>query len=57
VVPDAEALVAYVKSTGRLTEDELTRFRGHVEDLIQRHGPIRISKDVGMFEASPPHDS
>jgi ubiquinone/menaquinone biosynthesis C-methylase UbiE len=57
VVPEAEALVAYVKSTGRLTEDELTRFQGHVEDLIQRHGPIRISKDVGMFEASQPHDS
>jgi SAM-dependent methyltransferase len=57
VVPEAESLVAYVKSTGRLTEDELTRFQGYVEDLLQRHGPIRISKDVGMFEASQPHDS
>jgi ubiquinone/menaquinone biosynthesis C-methylase UbiE len=57
VVPEAESLVAYVKSTGRLTEDELTRFQGHVEDLIQQYGPIRISKDVGMFEASQPHDS
>jgi SAM-dependent methyltransferase len=57
VVPDAEPLVAYVRSTGRLTEDELTRFQGHVKDVIQRHGPIRISKDVGMFEAFQPHDS
>jgi hypothetical protein len=57
VVPEAESLVVYVKSTGRLTADELTRFQGHVEDIIQRHGPIRISKDVGMFEASQPYDS
>jgi ubiquinone/menaquinone biosynthesis C-methylase UbiE len=57
VVPEAESLVAYVRSTGRLTEDESTRFQSHVEDVIQRHGPIRISKDVGMFEASQPHAS
>jgi ubiquinone/menaquinone biosynthesis C-methylase UbiE len=54
VVPEAESLVAYVRSTGRLTEDELTRFQGHVEAVIERSGPIRISKDVGMFEASQP---
>jgi ubiquinone/menaquinone biosynthesis C-methylase UbiE len=57
VVPEAESLVAYVRSTGRLTEDELTRFQSHVEDVMQRHGPIRISKAVGMFEASQPHAS
>lgn len=57
VVPEAESLVAYVRSAGRLTEDESTRFQSHVEDVIQRHGPIRISKDVGMFEASQPHAS
>ena len=57
VVPEAESLVAYVRSTGRLTEDELTRFQGHVEDVIQRHGSIRISKDGGMFEASQPYAS
>jgi SAM-dependent methyltransferase len=54
VVPEAEPLVAYVRSTGRLTEDELTRFQGHVEDVIQRNGPLCISKEVGMFEASQP---
>jgi SAM-dependent methyltransferase len=54
VVPEAESLVAYVRSTGRLTEDEVARFQRHVEAVIERSGPIRISKDVGMFEASQP---
>jgi ubiquinone/menaquinone biosynthesis C-methylase UbiE len=52
VVPEAEPLVAYVRSTGRLTEDELARFQRHVKAVIEQSGPIRISKDVGMFEAS-----
>ena len=51
VVPEAEPLVAYVKSIGILTEDELARFQYHVEAVIERQGPIHISKDVGMFEA------
>lgn len=54
VVPEAEPLVAYVRSTGRLTEDELARFQRHIEAVIAQHGPTRISKDVGMFEASQP---
>ena len=54
VVPEAESLVMYVRSTGRLTEDELTRFQDYVQDLIAQHGSIRISKDVGMFEAAQP---
>ena len=54
VVPEAEPLVAYVRSTGRLTEDELTRLQRHVEAVIERSGPIRISKEVGLFEASQP---
>jgi SAM-dependent methyltransferase len=57
VVPEAEPLVAYIRSTGRLTEDELTRFQDHVEDVMKRNGPIRISKEVGMFEASQPRAS
>ena len=51
VVPEAEPLVAYIRSIGVLTEDELMRFQHHVEEVIERHGPIYISKDVGMFEA------
>jgi hypothetical protein len=51
VVLAAEPLVAYVRSTGVLTEDELARFQHHVEEVITQHGPIHISKDVGMFEA------
>jgi hypothetical protein len=54
VVPDAEPLVAYVRSTGRLTADELARFQHHIEAVIAQQGSIRISKDVGMFEASQP---
>jgi SAM-dependent methyltransferase len=54
VVPEAEPLVAYVRSTGRLTEGELTRFQRHVEAVIERSGPIRISKEVELFEASQP---
>jgi ubiquinone/menaquinone biosynthesis C-methylase UbiE len=51
VVPAAEPLVAYVRSMGTLTEDTLTRFQRHVEEVITQQGPIHISKDVGMFEA------
>jgi ubiquinone/menaquinone biosynthesis C-methylase UbiE len=54
VVPDVEPLVAYVRSTGRLTEDELAKFQHHIEAVIAQQGPIRIIKDVGMFEASQP---
>jgi SAM-dependent methyltransferase len=51
VVPEAEPLVAYIRSIGILTEDELVRFQHHVEEVIERQGPVHISKDVGMFEA------
>ena len=51
VVPEAEPLVAYIRSIGVLTEDELVRFQHHVEAVIERQGPVDISKDVGMFEA------
>jgi hypothetical protein len=54
VVPEAKPLVAYVRSTGRLTEDELAKFQCHVAAVIERSGPIRISKEVGMFAASRP---
>lgn len=54
VVPEAEPLVAYVRSTEHLTEDELSRFQRHIEAVMARHGPIHISKDMGMFEASHP---
>ena len=51
VVPAAEPLVAYIRSIGILTEDELVRFQYYVEEVIEQQGPIHISKDVGMFEA------
>jgi SAM-dependent methyltransferase len=57
VVPEAAPLVAYVRSTGYLREDALAMFQRHVEAIIARHGPIRISKDIGMFEASQPSAS
>ena len=55
VVPAAEPLVAYIRSIGVLPEDELARFQYHVEEVIERQGPIQISKDVGMFEACQSH--
>ena len=51
IVPEAEPLVAYIRSIGVLTEDELVRFQDYVEEVIEQQGPIHISKDVGMFEA------
>jgi SAM-dependent methyltransferase len=54
VVPEVEPLVAYVRSTGYLTEDALARFQRHVAALIGRDGPIHIRKDGGMFEAQRP---
>jgi SAM-dependent methyltransferase len=51
VVPEAEPLVEYVRSTGYLQEDALAKLQHHVEALIERYGPIRISKEIGMFEA------
>ena len=44
-------LVAYVRSTGTLTEDELVRFQHYIKAVIAQQGPIRIGKDVGLFEA------
>jgi SAM-dependent methyltransferase len=57
VVPEAEPLVAYIRSIGVLTEDELVRFQHYVEEVIEQQGPIHISKDVGMFEACQPNAS
>jgi SAM-dependent methyltransferase len=54
VVPEVEPLVAYVRSTGYLTEDAVARFQRHVAALIARDGSIHIRKDGGMFEAQRP---
>jgi SAM-dependent methyltransferase len=51
VVPEAEPLVEYVRSTGSLQEDALARLQHHVEAVIAQNGPIRISKEGGLFEA------
>lgn len=54
IVPAAEPLVAYVRSTGVLAEEDLARLHHHAEGLIAKQGPIHISKDAGMFEACQP---
>jgi hypothetical protein len=54
VVPEVEPLVAYVRSTGYLTEDAVARFQCHVAARMERDGPIHIRKDRGMFEAQRP---
>ncbi len=57
VVPEAEPLVAYIRSIGVLPEDELAGFQHYVAEVIERQGPIHISKDVGMFEAGQSNTS
>jgi SAM-dependent methyltransferase len=51
IVPKAEPLVAYVRASTDLPEDLLGEIRRYLDNLIARTGPLRISKDVGMFEA------
>ena len=43
--------MAYIRSIGILTEDELERFQRYVEEVIERYFQIYIRKDFGMFEA------
>jgi hypothetical protein len=51
VVSEPEPLAAYVLSVvhGRgLDEESLVKF---IEREIEEHGPVHITKDVGLFEA------
>jgi SAM-dependent methyltransferase len=52
VVPEAQPLAAFAEVSGHLSGEALARFTQHVDALIAQHGPLRIEKDVGMFEAS-----
>lgn len=51
VVTEAGPLVAYVEASEHLTGEELAVLRALAEEMIRREGSIRITKDVGMFEA------
>jgi len=54
IVPAAEPLVAYVRASTDLPDDRLAELRRYLDDLLTHDGPLRISKDVGMFEAQKP---
>ena len=55
IVTEAEPLVAYVLSmfvTPMITGEKINQFRSFVEQELAAHGPIHITKDTGLFEAS-----
>ncbi|HJP33073.1 MAG TPA: class I SAM-dependent methyltransferase [Candidatus Latescibacteria bacterium] len=52
VVPEAEPLVDYARSTERLDESQLGRLRDIFEHQLSTSGPIHIQKDSGLFSAS-----
>ena len=54
VVTEAEPLIAYVASMiARAQRDDgtLEALRRLVEEKIAVHGPIHVTKDLGLFEA------
>ncbi len=51
LIAEADPLVEYVRSTQRLNEEEIVRFRELVQVEISRNGVIRVAKNTGMFRA------
>lgn len=51
LVTEADALVAYVRSTGRLSAAKLAVFEQMCAEEILLRGTVAIGTDVGMFEA------
>jgi SAM-dependent methyltransferase len=57
VVPDADALSAYVRSMGSLADasaQQLDEIEGAIREQIRREGPMRIEKAAGLFIATQP---
>ena len=55
VITEAQPLVDYICSMrvrSRITDDQITAMRQHVESEITKHGELRMTKDSGMFIAS-----
>ena len=52
VVPVAQPLVEYARSTGRLDEEQLSQFAQIIQAKLEADGPLRIQKDVGLFVAT-----
>jgi SAM-dependent methyltransferase len=50
-VTEAGPLVAYVRSLGLLSEEELDALAAQVEDELAARGAIHIAKEQGLFEA------
>jgi len=51
VVTEAEPLVAYARSTQRMTDEGIKALSRRVEDELSVSGSIHIAKDVGLFQA------
>jgi ubiquinone/menaquinone biosynthesis C-methylase UbiE len=54
LVTEAAPLIANVQTRGKLDEEQMVAFAEYVEAEIARHGAIRLTKDVGLFEACTP---
>ena len=54
LVTDAAPLIARVRTRGKLDEEQMIAFAAYVEAEIARRGAIRLTKDVGLFEACTP---
>jgi len=57
LVPDAEALFAYVRSMSSLAEATDLQFEeieGAIHERIRSEGPMRIEKAAGLFIAELP---
>ncbi len=60
VVPDAEALSAYVRSMGSLadaTDAQFDEIEEAIHEHIRREGAMRIEKDAGLFIARKPREA
>ena len=53
VVNEAEPLCAYIRSSDRLSDEALEACRRLVAREIAERGSVRITKDAGLFVASP----
>ena len=58
-VTEAEPLINYILSFGRIKEnindENLREFKNYINDILDKDGKIKISKDTGIFIAKKPN--
>lgn len=57
LVTEAAPLIAYARTWNKLDDKQMGAFVAYVEAQIAQCGAIRLTKDVGLFEAHTPHKS